>query len=291
MQKLPDTELDDETPPIDMQSLTRLGIWGGAAAAGLLLVAIATYTEGGQRRLALAFQGGNAPTQIAAAEDVRRGLVRDAEIENRRLADQLRNLSVDRDRLLARMTVLERNYEDVTGSISKLNNPPKPPPPEPAPAAPAAAAPPPEVAPVASVPAAVPERAAPPPAPAQPAPPPVQAAVAPAPPPQQAAAAPAEPAPEGVPARTEFGVDLGGAPNLAALRNAWERIRRTHSSSLEGLRPVIGIRDGRGGQVELRLVVGPIGNAANAAKLCATLAMAGLSCQPTTFDGQRLALR
>jgi hypothetical protein len=264
MQKLPDTELDDETPPIDMQSLTRLGIWGGAAAAGLLLVAIATYTEGGQRRLALAFQGGNAPTQIAAAEEVRRGLVRDAEIENRRLADQLRNLSVDRDRLLARMTVLERNYEDVTGSISKLNNPPKPPPPEPAPAAPAAAAPPPEVAPVASVPAAVPERAAPPPAPAQ---------------------------PEGVPARTEFGVDLGGAPNLAALRNAWERIRRTHSSSLEGLRPVIGIRDGRGGQVELRLVVGPIGNAANAAKLCATLAMAGLSCQPTTFDGQRLALR
>jgi hypothetical protein len=268
-------------------------MWGGAAAAGLLFVAIATHTDGGQRRLALAFQGGSAPTQIAAIDEDRRGLVRDADIENRRLTDQLRNLSEDRDRLLARMTVLERNYEDVTGSIGKLNNPPKPPLPElnPAPPAPpVAVAPPPEVAPVASIPAAVPERAAPA-APAQPAPPPAQAAIAPAPPPQQAVAAPAEPALDGTPARTEFGVDLGGAPNLAALRNAWERIRRTHSSSLEGLRPVIGIRDGRGGQVELRLVVGPIGNAANAAKLCATLAMAGLSCQPTTFDGQRLALR
>jgi hypothetical protein len=105
------------------------------------------------------------------------------------------------------------------------------------------------------------------------------------------AAAPAPEPLDGVPARTEFGVDLGGAPNVAALRNVWERVRRTHSSSLEGLRPVIGIRDGRSGQVELRLVVGPISNAANAAKLCATLAMGGLSCQPTTFDGQRLALR
>jgi hypothetical protein len=277
MQKLPEINLDDETPLIDMQTLTRLGIWGGAAAVGLLFVAIATHTDAGQRRVALAFQGGHPQPQIAAVEEVRRGLVRDTEIENRRLSDQLRNLSEDRDRLLARMTVLERNYEDVTGSIGKLNNPPKPPLPELNSAAPAAAAPPPEVAPVASIPAAAPERAAP--------------VAAPAPPPQQAAAAPAEPALEGAPARTEFGVDLGGAPNVAALRNSWERIRRTHSSSLEGLRPVIGIRDGRGGQVELRLVVGPIGNAANAAKLCATLAMAGLSCQPTTFDGQRLALR
>ena len=115
--------------------------------------------------------------------------------------------------------------------------------------------------------------------------PPVEAA------PRPEAAASAPEAAEGAPARTEFGVDLGGAPNVAALRNTWERVRRTHSSTLEGLRPVIGIRDGRSGQVELRLVVGPISNAANAAKLCATLAMGGLSCQATTFDGQRLALR
>ena len=57
------------------------------------------------------------------------------------------------------------------------------------------------------------------------------------------------------------------------------------------MRPIIAIREGRAGQVDLRLVVGPIGNAAAAAKLCASLAAAGLSCQPTLFDGQRLALR
>jgi hypothetical protein len=282
MRKPPDPPIDDESDasPIDMRSLTFLGLWGGAAAAGLLVVAVATHTESGQRRLALAFSGGTAP--VAAVEE-RRITTRDAEIENRRLSDQLRNLAEDRDRLLARMTVLERNYEDVTGSIGRLANPPKPVLPElspPASSAPQAAAAPPqaEVAPVASVPAPVPERAASP-APARPAP---QAAA-----PQAVAPEPIE----GVSARTEFGVDLGGAPSVAALRNAWERIRRTHGVQLEGLRPVIGIRDGRTGQVELRLVVGPITNAGAAAKLCATLANAGLSCQPTTFDGQRLALR
>jgi hypothetical protein len=282
MRKPPPPPIDDESDssPIDMRSLTFLGLWGGAAAAGLLVVAFATHTDSGQRRLAMAFGGGAA--QVAVAEE-RRATTRDAEIESRRLADQLRNLAEDRDRLLARMTVLERNYEDVTGSIGRLANPPKPALPElsPQPVPQVAVAPPPaDIAPAASVPAVSQQRSTAP-APAQPAPP----AVAP-----QAAIAVPEPA-EGLSARTEFGVDLGGAPNVASLRNAWDRIRRIHGLQLEGLRPVIGIRDGRAGQVELRLVVGPIGNAAAAAKLCATLASAGLSCQPTTFDGQRLALR
>jgi hypothetical protein len=43
--------------------------------------------------------------------------------------------------------------------------------------------------------------------------------------------------------------------------------------------------------VELRLVVGPLANAATAARLCAALANAGTTCQPTVFDGQRLAIR
>jgi hypothetical protein len=92
-------------------------------------------------------------------------------------------------------------------------------------------------------------------------------------------------------AKGEFGVDLGGGPTLTSLRTSWERIRRNHANLLDGLRPLIAVRDGRGGQVELRLIVGPIGNAANAAKLCAVLAAAGLSCQPAMFEGQRLALR
>jgi hypothetical protein len=110
--------------------------------------------------------------------------------------------------------------------------------------------------------------------------------------PAAVAAAPSAPEPpEPVATKPAFGVDIGGAPTLAAMRTAWDRIRRNHASLLDGLRPVIAIRDGRGGQVDLRLVVGPIGNAAAAARLCASLAAAGLSCQPTMFEGQRLASR
>jgi hypothetical protein len=96
---------------------------------------------------------------------------------------------------------------------------------------------------------------------------------------------------EGLLARTEIGIDLGGASNVAALRSAWDRIRRSHAVDLEGLRPVIGIREGQTGQIELRLVIGPIRDADMAAKLCVTLANAGLTCRPAAFDGQRLALR
>lgn len=261
----------------DFGSLFRLGLWGAAAGASLLLVAIATRTEVGQSRMASA----NNPPQERQVSG------RDTEADTRRLTETIRNLAEDRDRLLARMTALERNYEDVTGSIGKLATAAKPPAarppaaepqaqPQPAPSPPQ---PPAEIAPVATLPAA-----APPPPAASP------AAAAPAAAPAPAAAAPDVPA-EAVPARTEFGVDIGGAPSMAALRVAWDRNRRNHASLLDGLRPVVAIRETRTGQVDLRLVVGPIGNAAAAAKLCASLAAAGLSCQPTLFDGQRLALR
>ena len=59
---------------------------------------------------------------------------------------------------------------------------------------------------------------------------------------------------------------------------------------IDGLRPVVSIRDGaRPGEVELRLVAGPLPNAGLAARLCNSLAALGLVCQPALFDGQRLA--
>jgi hypothetical protein len=264
-----------------LNAMIHVGLWGGAAAACLLAVALATRTETGQGRLAAAFGAGTA--QVASGPQA----PRDSDVDARRTLETIRNLTEDRDRLLARMTALERNYEDVTGSIGRLANsakPPAMPPAEPSP--PAQMAPPPsDTAPVASIPATEPA-----PAPVQaPAP---AAAVKPAPPPVATAAAPATPEPpEPVSARSEFGVDIGGGPTLASLRVAWDRIKRNHASLLDGLRPVIAIRDNRGGQVELRLIVGPIANAATAARLCASLASAGLSCQPTMFEGQRLALR
>jgi hypothetical protein len=239
----------------DLGALFRTGLWGGTAALCLLAVALASRTETGQSRLAAAY---GTPTEAAS----RPPAAPEGEIKARQMSETIRNLTEDRDRLLARMTALERNYEDVTGSIGRLANAAKPP------AGPAAVpAPPPAAEPAPAVAAA-------------------QATVA-AAPPVVAAPEAAEP----VATRTEFGVDIGGGPTLASLRAAWDRIRRNHASLLDGLRPVIAVRDGRGGQVDLRLIVGPIGNAAAAAKLCASLAAAGLSCQPTMFDGQRLALR
>lgn len=235
-------------------------MWGGSAAAALLVVAVAIHTDAGRRRLASVMQGAAAQPPSVPGDDERRRSLRDVEIENRKLADQIRALSQDRDRLFARMTVLERNYEDMTGSIARLGT---------------SSSPEPNRAPASSNPAS-PEIAQTAPAPEQTLP---------------LAAAPTTEPVDRMPARGEFGVDLGGAPSIAALRSAWERIRRHHPAQLEGLRAVIGVRDTRTGQVDLRLVVGPLGNAAAAARLCASFAAAGLSCQPAPFEGQWLALR
>jgi hypothetical protein len=77
---------------------------------------------------------------------------------------------------------------------------------------------------------------------------------------------------------------------VEGLRNLWTAIKGTQAPLLEGLRPVVAVRDGAKPGVELRLVAGPLANAGVAAKLCAALTDAGLTCAPAVFDGQRLAL-
>jgi hypothetical protein len=245
----------------DAGPLVRLGIWGGVAVACLLLVAMSTRTETGQARLsgAYAYLTGNTEAEDRQAHERRRQIE-----EIRRLSETVRDLDEDRDRLLSRLAALERNYEDVTGSIGKLASAAA------AKSAPAPASPPPDPAPVGTIPAAAP------PAPVAE----VSVAVPPA----------VEPQPP-VAAKAAFGVDVGGGATVSTLRNAWERIRRNHAALLDGLQPVIAVRDGRGGHAELRLIAGPIANAAAAVKLCAALAAAGLSCQPTAYDGQRLVVR
>ena len=47
----------------------------------------------------------------------------------------------------------------------------------------------------------------------------------------------------------------------------------------------------RAGGIELRLIAGPIPNAATAARLCGAMTAAGAICAPALFDGQRLAGR
>jgi hypothetical protein len=103
----------------------------------------------------------------------------------------------------------------------------------------------------------------------------------------------AEPAPavEVAVPRTRFGVDLGTARSIDGLRALWRRVTAAHPSILADLRPVIGLKERKGTSgVELRLVAGPLDDAARAAGICAAVAASRHSCATTTFEGQQLAM-
>jgi hypothetical protein len=90
--------------------------------------------------------------------------------------------------------------------------------------------------------------------------------------------------------RTEFGVDIGGANSPAGLRALWRGYRS--NKTLATLRPIIVVRENDGGVgMQLRLVAGPLDDAAAAAKICAALMENRRSCETTVFEGQRLSLK
>lgn len=121
------------------------------------------------------------------------------------------------------------------------------------------------------------------------APPGVPAAAAPT---AAAPAAVAQPVPEVPVQRTEFGVDLGGANSLDGLRGLWQGLLKADPMLLSPLRPIVVIRERSNGLgLQLRLVAGPLTDAAAAAKICASLAENDRSCETTVFDGQRLSVR
>jgi hypothetical protein len=102
----------------------------------------------------------------------------------------------------------------------------------------------------------------------------------------------AQEAPELVARRTEFGVDVGGANSVPGLRALWRGLLKSRSNaSLTTLRPIIVIRENYNGLgMQLRLVAGPINDAAAAAKICASLTMNDRGCTTTVFEGQRLTM-
>ena len=63
------------------------------------------------------------------------------------------------------------------------------------------------------------------------------------------------------------------------------------NAALTSLRPIIVIKEGSNGLgMQLRLVAGPLNDAAAAAKICAGLIENERPCETAVFDGQRLAL-
>src|ERR1700732_5130437 len=93
--------------------------------------------------------------------------------------------------------------------------------------------------------------------------------------------------------RTEFGVDVGGANSVAGLRALWRGLLKSRSNAaLTTLRPIMVIKEGNNGLgMQLRLVAGPLSDAAAAAKICAGLIENERPCETTVFDGQRLAMK
>jgi hypothetical protein len=90
--------------------------------------------------------------------------------------------------------------------------------------------------------------------------------------------------------RRQFGLDLGGAASEEALRTLWATALRRHNALLQSLRPLVLSREqSRGGGAEYRLIAGPIGNAAKAARYCAAITGTGGVCQPTMYEGQKFA--
>jgi hypothetical protein len=91
--------------------------------------------------------------------------------------------------------------------------------------------------------------------------------------------------------RTEFGVDVGSANSMGGLRALWRGLLKSNSQ-LAALRPIIVVKESSSGLgMQLRLVAGPLVDAAAAARICAALVENNRSCETAVFDGQRLAMK
>src|SRR5262249_691881 len=222
----------------------------------------------------------------------------------------------DRDRLAARVATLEQNLNDLTGSIARGQPPAQnaaggqaaarpddkseaafPPPAAPDVAgnsspgnnrSTAAPADQPAAAPPANVPAQRQSRMAT-----------IQAYVTSSTPPMPAAgsesrvaATSADTAPPADTPPNGYAVDLGTATNVNTLRAHWGSVKSAHAAMLEGLRPLVSVRQSsRPGFTEFHLVAGPVVAGDAAARLCQALTSVRVPCRPSTFDGQRLDLR
>jgi len=336
----------------DRRALWRLGSWGVATVGAVIVAVLAGQSSIGLHREQMA------SGDLARQQQIQ-SVAMESQNEARRLASAIETLNSDRDRLYARVTVLEQGLDTVTGAIARQNSAPAwpqaattaPATPEPA-QQPAAQNPPPApvVSPVAAAPAKPAEK---PPADTAPAKDSSPAAVSPVAKASQAqapqnspqnspAVAPATPlmasksmlAPPDAPAgklipsetpvsaitaspmpevvasaqaadvaerdppkvavqRTEFGVDVGSANSLGGLRALWRGLLKSKSNApLAALRPIIVVKESNSGLgMQLRLVAGPLADAAAAAKICAVMIESERTCETTVFDGQRLSMK
>lgn len=251
----------------DMRALWRLAMWGTTASACLAAAVFAANTEVGAQRLLAMNAPAAAPDIVTPAPDrpsAAQLAARSAETENetRRLAQAVQALDAEREQLVTRIATLERNLEDITGSIRAQAAAPAPA--NPAPPQPAVVGAQPE--PVGSQPEPVASRSA---------------AVG-----SEVAALETKPA-----VKPQIGIDVGGAPSFEGLRLLWNATRSVHAPWFEDLHPVALARENpKARGVELRLVVGPFADAEAASAVCAALTGARRFCQRANYEGQPFSL-
>lgn len=307
-----------EEDEFDGRAMWRLASWGVGSVGVLIIAILATRSPAAINR-----------DQLASAELTRQSqqvqwIAKESQSKARELASAVETLNADRDRLYTRVTMLEQGLDSVTGSlarqpasappssvISKVLQPVDQPqaalaspadldpvgPFKPAEAKPEPAAQPPKIAAVtATPPATAPAPAkrddpkADTPATDQSSVPAVTSAIT-----ASVAAtdtAASETASAGIVRRTEFGVDLGGANSVEGLRSIWRGALKTSAEQLASLQPIIVVKERHDGLgMQLRLVAGPLSDAAEAAKVCAGLLTgSNRPCETSVYDGQRLSL-
>ena len=101
----------------DRRALWRIGTWGVAAVAAVVVAVMANQASMGLRRDRLA--AGDLSRQAQQLQ----AIARESQDETRRLAAAIDTLNNDRDRLFSRVTVLEHGLDSVTGAIARQNSP------------------------------------------------------------------------------------------------------------------------------------------------------------------------
>ena len=248
------------------QGLWRQAGWGLAAAAALSIAVLSGRDEAAPQRLAVFFSSLHSASSF------------DAEGAARQLAQALRSLADDRDRLATRLNAFEREMHDLSAGLRQQIEAAKtdaiktakqvPPWPESAPPVPMTLA---DVA-------VMVKRISPAPA-------------------STAEQAPGTAAEQASPDATAtvgqpYGADLGTAATMKTLHQRWATLRNAHPQLFEGVQPIVSVKQNpRSGRTELHLIVGPYANAETAAQFCDFVVPFHVNCQPAMFDGSRLALQ
>lgn len=86
----------------------------------------------------------------------------------------------------------------------------------------------------------------------------------------------------------EIGIELGGARSMEIMKKRWAAVKANFGPLIEGMHPLV-TYDRRNRAIPYRLRVGPLANGAGAAALCKRFAAVHVSCRTTEFVGDVFA--